>query len=103
MAQFLEELPNLEPESPCVVIKPLEALASGEKPKVVTHLADPVLPTFARVSPWFLLIRSLPARHCRIHCTPMESKIPKWCSPSHFFGSSWHTVNQTSPIMIIDI
>ena len=55
VAQFLEELPNLEPEGPYVVLKPLEALASGEKPKVVALLVDPdqlsalvVLANFAR-------------------------------------------------------
>jgi uncharacterized protein (DUF169 family) len=55
VAQFLEELPNLAPEGPYVVIKPLEALALGEKPKVVTLLIDPdqlsalvVLANFAR-------------------------------------------------------
>jgi uncharacterized protein (DUF169 family) len=41
VALFIEELPRLEPEAPYVVIKPLEALASGETPKVVTLLVDP--------------------------------------------------------------
>ena len=41
VAQYLEEIPKIEPEGPYVVIKPLEALAPGEKPKVVTILADP--------------------------------------------------------------
>jgi uncharacterized protein (DUF169 family) len=55
VAQWLDELPNLKPEGPYVVIKPLEALSSGEKPKVVTFLIDPdqlsalvVLANFAR-------------------------------------------------------
>lgn len=55
VAQFLEELPNVEPEGPYVVIKPLDALASGERPKVVALLTDPdqlsalvVLANFAR-------------------------------------------------------
>ncbi len=55
VAQFLEELPKVEPEGPYVVIKPLEGLAPGEKPKVVAFLTDPdqlsalvVLAQFAR-------------------------------------------------------
>lgn len=55
VAQWLEELPKIEPEGPCVVIKPLEALTAGEKPKVVSFLVDPdrlsalvVLANFAR-------------------------------------------------------
>jgi len=55
VAQWLEELPHLQPEGPYVLIKPLEALALGEKPKVVTLLIDPdqlsalvVLANFAR-------------------------------------------------------
>jgi hypothetical protein len=55
VAQFVEELPNLEPEGPYVFIKPLEALGSDEKAKVVTLLIDPdqlsalvVLANFAR-------------------------------------------------------
>jgi hypothetical protein len=30
VAQYLEEIPNIEPEGPYVVIKPLESVASGE-------------------------------------------------------------------------
>ena len=41
VAQYLEEVPNIEPEGPYVVIKPLESMASEEKPKVVTFLVDP--------------------------------------------------------------
>lgn len=41
VAQYLEEVPNIEPEGPYVVIKPLESLALGEAPKVVTFLVDP--------------------------------------------------------------
>ncbi len=55
VARFLEEIPHIEPEGPYVVIKPLENLVSGDKPKVVTFLADPdqlsaltVLANFAR-------------------------------------------------------
>jgi hypothetical protein len=55
VAQYLEEVPRLEPEAPYVLIKPLEALAPGETPKVVTLLTDPdqlsalvVLANFAR-------------------------------------------------------
>jgi uncharacterized protein (DUF169 family) len=55
VAQWLEELPDLKPEGPYVVIKPLEALTSAEKPKVVTFLIDAdqlsalvVLANFAR-------------------------------------------------------
>jgi uncharacterized protein (DUF169 family) len=55
VAQWLEEVPTLEPEGPYVIIEPLEALALGEKPKVVTLLIDPhqlsalvVLANFAR-------------------------------------------------------
>lgn len=54
-SQWLEELPRIEPEGPYVVIKPIGALASGEKPKVVSFLIDPdqlsalvVLANFAR-------------------------------------------------------
>ena len=55
VAQWLEELPNIEMQGPYVVIKPLETLTAGEKPKVVTLLVDPdqlsalvVLANFAR-------------------------------------------------------
>ena len=41
VAQYLEEVPNIEPEGPYVVIKPLGSLAQGEEPKVVTFLVDP--------------------------------------------------------------
>ncbi len=41
VARWLEEVPAPEPEGSYVVIKPLEALTSGEKPKVVTLLVDP--------------------------------------------------------------
>ncbi len=40
-ARWIEELPGIQPEGPYVVIKPLDALKSGEKPKVVTLLVDP--------------------------------------------------------------
>ena len=55
VAQWIEELPNLELGGLYVVIKALNALASGRKPKVVTLLVDPdqlsapvVLANFAR-------------------------------------------------------
>ncbi len=38
--QWLEEVPEIEPEGSCVVIKPLSDLEAGEKPGVVTLLAD---------------------------------------------------------------
>jgi hypothetical protein len=41
VAQYLEEVPNIEPEGPYVVIKPLKSLALGEEPKVVTFLVEP--------------------------------------------------------------
>ena len=41
VAQYLEEVPAVEPEGPYVVIKPLEALAPAEKPKAVILLVDP--------------------------------------------------------------
>lgn len=40
-AQWIEELPRVEPAGPYVVIKPLEGFKSGEKPKVVSFLVDP--------------------------------------------------------------
>jgi uncharacterized protein (DUF169 family) len=40
VAQFLDELPRIKPEAPYVIIKPLDALAAGEVPKVVTFLAN---------------------------------------------------------------
>lgn len=55
VAQWLEEVPKLEPEAPYVVMKPLADLDTGETPKVVTFLVDPdqlsalvVLANFAR-------------------------------------------------------
>ncbi len=55
VAQYLEEVPRIEPEGPYVVVKPLEALETGEKPKVVAFLVEPdqlsaltVLTNFAR-------------------------------------------------------
>lgn len=41
VAQYLEEVPHIEPEAPYVVIKPLESLASEEEPKVVVFLVAP--------------------------------------------------------------
>lgn len=41
VAQDIEEVPNIDPEGPYVLIKPLEDLASGEMPKVVTLLVNP--------------------------------------------------------------
>jgi hypothetical protein len=40
VAQYLEEVPDVKPEGPYVVLKPLDALEPGETPKVVTLLAD---------------------------------------------------------------
>lgn len=41
VAQYLEELPQIVPEYPHVVIKPLDRLKPGETPKVITLLVDP--------------------------------------------------------------
>ena len=41
VAEWIELVPKVEPEGPWVVIKPLDALAPGEAPKVVIFLVDP--------------------------------------------------------------
>jgi hypothetical protein len=41
VAEFTETAPEVSPEGSCVVIKPLNSLKEGEKPKVVAFLANP--------------------------------------------------------------
>jgi len=55
VAQWLDEVPAVKPEGHYVVIKPLNSIKSGEKPKVVALLVDPhqlsslvVIANFAR-------------------------------------------------------